>query len=149
MATPVDLARRLLGAAENDELMARSVLPIEGVTDAGVGNLAQQAVEKAIKAALAANAIKFPFTHDLEHLREVAKSSGIELPGTLDGVEDLTPFALAERYGSEAPLALDRDQAMRLAAAAIAWARTVVAEAAARQDTPAKDETGRGNAPTS
>lgn len=30
-------ARRLLGAAENDELMARSLLPIEGVTDAGIG----------------------------------------------------------------------------------------------------------------
>lgn len=34
MATSVDLARRLLGAAENDQLMARSVLPVKGVTDA-------------------------------------------------------------------------------------------------------------------
>lgn len=126
MATEIDLARRLLGAAQNDELMARSVLPVEGVTDAGVGNLAQQAVEKAIKAALASRAIKFPFTHDLEHLRDVAKEAGIDLPTTLDGVEELTPFALAERYGSEAPLALDRDQAMRWAAAAIEWASACI-----------------------
>lgn len=144
MATSVDLARRLLGAAENDELMARSVLPVEGVTDAGVGNLAQQAVEKALKAALAANAVEFPFTHDLSHLRDVAQNSGIGLPATLDGVEDLTPFALAERYGSEAPLTLDRDRAMDWAATAIAWARTIVDAAQARPDAPAKDEGERG-----
>ncbi len=102
------------------------------MTDAGIGNLAQQAVEKAIKAALAANAVEFPFTHDLEHLRDVAKNAGIELPDTLDGIEDLTPFAPAERYGSEAPLALDREQAMRLAGASISWARTVVDEATGR-----------------
>jgi len=60
MATSIDLARRLLGAAVNDELMARSVLPVEGVTDAGLGNLCQQAVEKAIKAILAAQGTEIP-----------------------------------------------------------------------------------------
>ncbi|HUN79016.1 MAG TPA: hypothetical protein VMU32_08860 [Solirubrobacteraceae bacterium] len=30
MATSVDLAHRLLAAAENDQLMARSVLPVPG-----------------------------------------------------------------------------------------------------------------------
>lgn len=76
MATQVDLARRLLGAAENDELMAKSVLPVEGVTDAGVGNLAQQAVEKAMKAALAAKDVEFPFTHNLRYLRDLCNGSG-------------------------------------------------------------------------
>ena len=37
MATSADLASRLLAAAENDELMAKSVLPVPQVTDAGVG----------------------------------------------------------------------------------------------------------------
>ena len=128
MATSVDLARRLLGAAINDELMARSVLPVDGVTDAGLGNLCQQTVEKAIKAVLAAQGTEFPFTHNLEHLRDFAKESEIELPSTLDDVEDLTPFAVAERYGSEAPITLDRDQALVWAAAAIAWARGIVPE---------------------
>jgi len=128
MATNGDLARRLLGAAVNDELMAKSVLPVKGVTDAGLGNLCQQAVEKAIKAVLAAKGTEFPFTHDLEELRDFAKESGIELPSTLDDVEDLTPFAAAERYGSEAPIALDRDQALKWAAAAIAWAHGIVPE---------------------
>jgi HEPN domain-containing protein len=128
MATNGDLARRLLAAAENDELMAKSVLPVPGVTDAGVGMLAQQAVEKAIKAVLAAKGTEFPFTHDLKQLRDFAKETGNELPSTLDGVEDLTPFAATERYGSAAPIGLDRDQALKWATAAIAWARSIVEE---------------------
>ncbi|HEV3318703.1 MAG TPA: HEPN domain-containing protein [Solirubrobacteraceae bacterium] len=54
----IDLARRLLDAADNDELMARSLLPVEGVTDAGIGFHAQQAIEKSIKAILALQGIE-------------------------------------------------------------------------------------------
>ncbi len=123
MATSIDLAHRLLAAAENDELMARSVLPVPGVTDAGVGMLTQQAVEKAIKAVLAARGVEFPFTHNLRVLRESAQESGNDLPATLDGIETLTPFASDERYGGETPIGLDRDRALAWATAAIAWAR--------------------------
>jgi HEPN domain-containing protein len=126
MATSADLARRLLAAAENDELMAKSVLPVPGVTDAGVGMLAQQAVEKAIKAVLAAREADFPFTHNLRVLREFAKDSGAELPTTLEGIDTLTPFASDERYGAETPLGLDRDQALTWAATAVEWARGMI-----------------------
>ena len=128
MATNMDLARRLLDAAGNDELMARSLLSVKGVSDAGIGFHCQQTVEKAIKAVLAAKELEFPFTHNLKQLRDFATQSGIELPSTLDDVEDLIPFAAAERYGSEAPLSLNRDQAIGWASAAIAWARTIVQE---------------------
>jgi HEPN domain-containing protein len=101
MATCADLARRLLDAARDDELMASSLLPVKGVTDAGIGLHAQQAVEKAIKAVLTVKETEFPFTHDLERLREFAKKSEIDLPTTLNGIEALTPFARDERYGSE------------------------------------------------
>jgi HEPN domain-containing protein len=134
MATNGDLARRMLAAAENDELMAKSVLPVPGVTDAGVGMLAQQAVEKAIKAVLAAKETEFPFTHDLEKLREFAKESGIELPTTLDGIEALTPFASDERYGAETPIGLDREQALKWVAAVIAWAQGIIEQPDPRQD---------------
>jgi HEPN domain-containing protein len=107
--------------------MARSLLPVEGVTDAGIGFHCQQTVEKALKAVLAAKGIEFPFIHDLEYLGELCKSSGIEVPSTLDGIKALAPFAAAERYGSPTPLGLDRDQALRWAAAAVEWARGVVA----------------------
>jgi HEPN domain-containing protein len=126
MATNGDLARRLLAAAENDELMAKSVLPVPGVTDAGLGMLCQQAVEKAIKSVLAAMGTEFPFTHDLKQLRDFAMESGIELPTTLDGIEALTPFASDERYGAVTPIGLDRDQALKWATAAIEWARGIV-----------------------
>jgi HEPN domain len=97
VATSVDLARRLVGLAGDDELMARSLLPVEGVTDAGIGFHAQQAVEKALKAVLASEGVKFPFIHNLRYLGELCKSSGIELPSTLDGMEQLTPFAATEK----------------------------------------------------
>lgn len=128
MATCADLARRLLDAARDDELMASSLLPVKGVTDAGIGFHAHQAVEKAIKAVLAAKGTEFPFTHDLERLRGFSDKSGIELPSTLDDVEALTPFARDERYGSEIPIGLDREQALKWAAAAIAWAQGLVPE---------------------
>lgn len=126
MATSADLASRLLAAAENDELMVKSVLPVPGVTDAGVGMLAQQAVEKAIKAVLAYRETKFPFTHNLEQLKVFAEESEIEFPATLNGIETLTPFAINERYGAETPIDLDRDRALQWATDAVEWARTIV-----------------------
>jgi HEPN domain-containing protein len=136
MATPADLARQLLAAAENDELMARSLLPIEEVADAGIGFHTQQAVEKAIKAVLAAKGVRFPFVHDLERLRDVCDESEIELPATLAEIEELTPFAVAERYGSLTPMDLDRDQALAWAAAAVAWAQSILASLTGPTQTP-------------
>jgi HEPN domain-containing protein len=140
VATSVDLARKLVGLAGDDELAARSLLPIEGVTDGVLGFHAQQAAEKALKAVLAAKGIEFPFIHNLGHLSKLCKKSGIELPSTLDGVEDLTPFAVIERYGSEEPGPLDRDQALKWAAAAVAWARGVVEEAEGRRGAPTEPD---------
>ena len=149
MATNGDLARLLLAAAENDELMAKSVLPVPGVTDAGVGMLAQQAVEKAIKAVFAAKGTEFPFTHDLKQLRGFAEESGIELPTTLDDMEALTPFAMTERYGSATPLGLDREQALKWAAAAIAWARGIVPQPEPDQDSPTEPDLPQTPPPSS
>jgi len=54
------------------------------------------------------------------------------VPTALDDVEELTPFAAAERYGSEAPIALDRQRALEWAACAIEWARDAIEQAAGR-----------------
>lgn len=128
MATNGDLARRLLAAAREDELAAKSVLQVEGIADPIVGFHAHQAVEKAIKAVLAFNRTEFPFTHDLERLRGFSEKSGISLPSALDDAEELNPFAHDERYGSETPLRLDRGQALKWATAAVAWAQGIVAQ---------------------
>lgn len=136
MATNGDYARVLLRKAGGDEAAIRKLGSDTDITDEIVGFHAQQAVEKAIKAVLSANAIKYRFSHNLRYLRQLSKESGIELPSSLDGIEELTPFAAIERYGGEEPIPstpgpegpspLDRDQALNWAAAAIAWARDAV-----------------------
>ena len=59
MSEPPDLPRLLLGLARDDEFAARSLLPVAGVADAILGFHSQQAVEKALKAALASREIEF------------------------------------------------------------------------------------------
>ena len=68
MATRIDLAKRLLQRAGDDEAAAKAMLPIESVTDVIVGMLAQQAVEKSLKAVLSFSAVNFPFVHDIDEL---------------------------------------------------------------------------------
>ena len=62
MASRADLARELLGLARGDEAAARAMLDSDAVSDAIIGFHSQQAVEKALKAVLAASGVDFPFT---------------------------------------------------------------------------------------
>jgi HEPN domain-containing protein len=91
MATGRDLAEQLLRRAADDEAAARAMLPLESVTDAIVGFHAQQAVEKSIKAVLAARNVDFPFIHDIGGLAELCDEVGVSLPDELHGVDRLTP----------------------------------------------------------
>jgi HEPN domain-containing protein len=137
MASSADLAATLLELAAEDELMARSLLPVEGVTDAGIGLHAQQAVEKSLKAVLAFHGVEFPFTHDLDGLVRLCKKNDIEVPADLTGVDALSPFAVAVRYGTSQSTPLDRKQALRWAGSAAAWAHTIVEDAGGQQGSPA------------
>lgn len=126
MSASADLPETLLGLARDDEFAARSLLPVAGVADSILGFHAQQAVEKALKAALAARSVAFPYTHDLDGLLELCESSGLEIPGDLDGVDRLAPYGVHMRYGTSHAQGLDREQALQWAAAAIAWAQSVI-----------------------
>ena len=121
-----DLPRLLLGLARDDEFAARSLLPVAGVADAILGFHTQQAVEKALKAALASREVAFPYTHDLDGLIELCRTHGLDVPATLDGVEQLAPYGVHMRYGASHASSLDHDQALGWAAAAIAWAQSVI-----------------------
>lgn len=125
-AGPIDIAAMLLGAAADDEFMARSLLPIEGVTDAGLGFHTQQAVEKSLKAVLALREIEFPYSHDLDGLVGLCQKHDIDVPKDLAGVDDLSPFAARLRYGMAPSTGLDRNQALRWAASAVQWARQLI-----------------------
>jgi HEPN domain-containing protein len=126
MPSPGGIPRVLLGLARDDELAARSLLAVEGVTDAILGFHAQQAVEKSLKAALAFRGVEFPFTHDLDGLLELCQTHGLNVPEQLSDVDRLSPYGVQLRYGANQPSGLDRDQALRWAASAIEWARSIV-----------------------
>jgi HEPN domain-containing protein len=119
MSASADLPETLLRLARDDEFAARSLLPVAGVADSILGFHAQQAVEKALKAALAARSVPFPHTHDLDGLLELCESSGLRIPGELDGVDHLAPYGVHMRYATSHAQGLDREQALQWAAAAI------------------------------
>jgi HEPN domain-containing protein len=107
---------------------------VAGVADGILGFHSQQAVEKALKAALASRDIAFPYTHDLDGLIELCRTHRLDVPETLEGVEQLAPYGVHLRYGASHTSSLDRDQALGWATAAIAWAQSVI------------DSTNRGSA---
>jgi HEPN domain-containing protein len=123
MATGRDLAEQLLRRAADDEAAARAMLPLESVTNAIVGFHAQQAVEKSLKAVLAARDVEFPFIHDLGGLADLCEGAGVSLPEKLAGVDRLTPYAAGLRYDDDQPSIVARETALKWATAAVAWAR--------------------------
>jgi HEPN domain-containing protein len=126
MSDEADVPRVLLRLARDDELAARSLLPIESITDAILGFHAQQAVEKSVKAVLAFREVEFPFTHDLDGLLELCQGHGVEVPEELSDVDNLSPYGVQLRYGTIQPSVLDRDEALRWAASAIDWATSSI-----------------------
>ena len=120
-----DLATLMLGLAREDEFAARSLLPLDGVADSIVGFHCQQAVEKALKAALASREVKFPATHDLLGLTELCRRSGLDIPEDLRGIQALAPYGVQMRYGSASGGSLDREQALRWAGVAVEWAASL------------------------
>jgi len=122
-----DLAQVLLRKARGDELTVRALLR-EEVPDEVVGFHAQQAVEKALKAVLAARGIDYAFSHDIAYLDDLLASNGIEVPEAVRAAEELRPWAAEFRYEDPAgcTAALDRERARDQAGAAIGWASGIV-----------------------
>jgi HEPN domain-containing protein len=126
MADQGDLARELLRLAADDLTAARALVDVPSVSDAIVGFHAQQAAEKALKAALAASGRNFPFTHNIALLMQLGEDADIELQADLDQLDLLTPYGVGGRYGARSPGTVDRATALDLAAKAVAWARAAV-----------------------
>lgn len=122
MNTAPDLPGDLLALAREDLASAEALDREERVSDAPVGFHAQQAVEKALKAAIASRDTDFPFTHDIGLLMQLCQDAGLELPADLTDADRLTPYAAAVRYGLGDPSAIATADALRWAALAIEWA---------------------------
>ena len=91
----------------------------------------QQAVEKALRAALIANGLDAPRVHDLRELGRLIETAGIDLPVDQATLASLTPWAAAGRYPElpeDAPF--DRAQAHDLVQKILDWADRIVAKEA-------------------
>jgi len=119
-----DLPGDLLSLAREDLAAAEALDRAERVSDASVGFHAQQAVEKALKAAIASRDRDYPFTHDIGLLMQLSQDAGLELPADLAEADRLTSYAAAVRYGLGDPGAVAMRDALRWAALAIKWADT-------------------------
>jgi HEPN domain-containing protein len=100
---PQDLAEQLLRRADEDAAGAKGMLPIDEVADVLVCFHAQQAVEKALKAVLAARGVEFAHRHDLRVLIGQCENAGVRLPEELAEVDLLSPYA----ESSAEPQAID------------------------------------------
>ncbi len=118
----LDLARVLLARAIEDETLVRKVSPDTDIADAIVGFHAQQAVEKLMKAVLAARGVAFMKSHALSYLIGLVEENEIEAPDELTEADVLSPWAVEFRYEGDEPPALDRSAALALVGQVRTWA---------------------------
>jgi HEPN domain-containing protein len=111
-------AARWLAYARSDLDAARALLRDPEYYPRQVCFLAQQAAEKAIKAAFVLLEIEFPFTHDLDHLRNLLPV-GWRVKTEHPDLADLTIWAIEARYPGDMPdvTAADARQAFKAAEA--------------------------------
>ena len=75
------------------------------------------------------------YSHDLDGFVELCKNNALNLPEELDGVDRLSEFGVRVRYGMTEAV-LDRNQALRWAARAVAWADGIVEAARESVESP-------------
>ena len=119
-------ASRWLRFSAEDLDVARRLLIGRPPTARHVCWLAQQAAEKALKAALVLDEIDFPFSHDLDALRNVLPDSS-PIRAAHPDLAELTEWAVETRYPGEWPEATEAD-ATRAESQARAVHDSVVAE---------------------
>ena len=128
----IEEARRWLRYAAEDRAAAKTLAESSAAVPRQCCWLAQQAAEKALKAALTARGIDFPRTHDLDLLRNLLPAD-CRARTEPDDVTELTEWAVEARYPGDWPEATPAD-----AARAIATAEIVVQ--AVREDLSRFDE---------
>ena len=93
--------KTLLQKAEMDIIVVEELLDSTRVSDAIIGFHLQQAVEKLLKALLAANDIQYRKTHDIRELIDLLEDRKILIPEELVNLDDFTPYAVEFRYDDQ------------------------------------------------
>jgi len=96
-----ELAEALLARARGDAWVLNELLHKEGAPLWAVGFHAQQAVEKSLKAVLAAHSVEYPRTHNLAMLVDLIEGAGPPAPPDAVDLPRLTPFGTALRCDDE------------------------------------------------
>lgn len=122
MSPDREQAELLLRKADEDRVVLEALAENHDVVDAALGFHAQQAVEKALKAVLAARSDEFPWTHDLQLLLRRLDTAGVEVPSIVHDARRLTPWAVEFRYGETIDDVLDREATVSLIGDVLAWA---------------------------
>jgi hypothetical protein len=118
-----DLAKVLARKAEGDAKVARKLAPDPEIDDEAVGFHAQQAIEKWLKAAMAARGLKEARIHDLGRLLELLSEAGVDLPPGADWLDDLSIYAVPLLYADLLDAeALDREGTVALIDEVDKWA---------------------------
>lgn len=94
-----------------------------------LGFHAQQAAEKALKAALSSVGRQYPRTHNLDMLSALIQAEGLEPPPCAADLGVLTPFGVVLRYEdapSEECHGVASTQLLHLAEEVISWARQLI-----------------------
>jgi HEPN domain-containing protein len=97
MKRPLEHARGLLLKANHDLIAARAILAEGEARDMACFH-AQQAVEKSLKALLAANDQEYPLIHDLEKLLPLTGPYWIPSAALAERIKTLSAFAVDVRY---------------------------------------------------
>jgi hypothetical protein len=118
-----DVAEALLAKASGDEAGLRALLDHPDVPDHVAGFLAQQAIEKTLKAVLTARGVPFERSHDIDYLCSLIEESGLKLTSELQEAMALTPWAVEFRYADPFDaLPLDRAETLATVTAVREWA---------------------------
>jgi HEPN domain-containing protein len=113
--------------AEGDDKALRLLAPNAEIDDETIGFHAQQAVEKRLKAVLAANDVRFEPKHSLARLLELLGGAGIEAPPGADWLDELTIYAVPMRYEQFLDAEpLDREATVRLVDEVGDWAGRLI-----------------------
>ncbi len=114
-------ALRLLRLARRDQTALHALLGVPGVAAAVAFFHAQQAAEKALKAAMCLHGLEYRRTHDLEELAGQLADAG-RPPSVVEAdLRLLTPYAVEYRYDDEPPELLTPAQALAIVAALLSW----------------------------
>lgn len=119
-------AERYLRLARRDEAAFLALLEITTVDFSVACFHAQQACEKALKAAMCLLSVEFRRTHDLEALAGQLSDAGCITTIALDDLRRLTPYAVEFRYDDEAIALLDAKGARRIVDEVLAWSAALL-----------------------